>query len=64
VPFFSGAVTLSSAIDDVRRVAICGPREICMVLDRTRTEHGKCVACLLGFPCKAYIDSNRRDSRI
>jgi hypothetical protein len=32
---FSGAVTLSSAVDDVRSVAICGPREIRIVLDHT-----------------------------
>jgi hypothetical protein len=49
-PFFSEAVTLSSAVDDVRRVAICGPREIHMVLDCTRTEHGKRVVCWSGFP--------------
>jgi hypothetical protein len=49
-PFFSGAVTLSSAVDDSQRVAICGLREIHMVLDHTRTEHGNRVACWSGFP--------------
>jgi hypothetical protein len=48
-PFFSGAVTLSSTVDNVRMVAICGPREIRMVLDHTRTERGKCVTCWSGF---------------
>jgi hypothetical protein len=48
--FFSRAVTLSSTVDDVRRVAICGPREIHMVLDHTWTERGKRVTCLSGFP--------------
>jgi hypothetical protein len=46
---FSGAVTLSSAVDDVRSVAICGPREIRIVLDHTQTERGKRVACWSGF---------------
>jgi hypothetical protein len=44
------AVTLYNAIDDSRRVAICGPREIRMVLDHMRTERGKHVACWSGFP--------------
>jgi hypothetical protein len=35
-----------------------------MVVDHTWTERGKRVACWLGFPCRVYIDSNRRDSRI
>jgi hypothetical protein len=48
-PFFSGAVTLSSAVDDVRMVAICGPREVRMVLDHTRTERGERVECWSGF---------------
>jgi hypothetical protein len=47
---FSGAVTLSSIVNDVRRVAICGPREIHMILDHTRTERGKRVTCWSGFP--------------
>jgi hypothetical protein len=29
----------------VQNVAICGPREIRMILDYTRIEHGKRVAC-------------------
>jgi hypothetical protein len=33
-----------------RKVAICGPREICMILDHTWTEHGKHVVCWSGFP--------------
>jgi hypothetical protein len=34
----------------VWKVAICGPREIRMVIDHTRTERGKCVACWPDFP--------------
>jgi hypothetical protein len=34
-PFFSRAVTLCNIVDDSQRVAICGPREIRMVLDHT-----------------------------
>jgi hypothetical protein len=34
----------------LRKIAMCGPREICMVLDHTQTEYGKCLACLSGFP--------------
>jgi hypothetical protein len=33
-----------------RKVSICGPREIHMVLDHTWTERGKCVKCWSGFP--------------
>jgi hypothetical protein len=33
----------------VRGVAICEPHEIRMVLDHTRTEHGKHVTCWSGF---------------
>jgi hypothetical protein len=47
---FLRAVTLSSVVNDVRRVAICGPREIHMILDHTRTERGKRVTCWSGFP--------------
>jgi hypothetical protein len=35
---------------NVRKVAIRGPREIRMVLDHTRTKHGKRVACWSNFP--------------
>jgi hypothetical protein len=49
-PIFSGAVTLSNVVDDVRRVAICGPREIRMVLDHMWIVHGKHVTCWSGFP--------------
>jgi hypothetical protein len=49
-PFFSGAVTLSSAVDDVRMVSICGPRKMRMVMDHTWTERGKHVACWSDFP--------------
>jgi hypothetical protein len=49
-PFFSGPVTLSNTVGDSQRVAICGLREIHMVLYHTRTEHEKRVACWSGFP--------------
>jgi hypothetical protein len=49
-PFFSRAMTLLNSVDDSRRVAICGPREIRMILDHTWTEYGKCVACWSDFP--------------
>jgi hypothetical protein len=47
---FSGAVTLSNVVGISRRVAICGPHEICMVVDHTRTKRGKRVTCWSGFP--------------
>jgi hypothetical protein len=40
----------SKSIDISQKVAICGPREICMVLDHMWTEREKCVACWSGFP--------------
>jgi hypothetical protein len=43
--FFLRAVTLSSTVDDVRRVIMCGSSEIRIVLDHTWTERGKRVAC-------------------
>jgi hypothetical protein len=46
------------------KVAMRWPREICMVQDHMQTEHGIRVVCWSGFPCRVYIDSNRRDSRI
>jgi hypothetical protein len=34
----------------MRNIAICGLREIHMVLDHMWTERGKHVVCWLGFP--------------
>jgi hypothetical protein len=48
----------------VWKVVICRPCEIRMVIDHTRTERGKRVTYWLSFPCRVYIDSNHRDSRI
>jgi hypothetical protein len=45
-----GQSALSNVIGDPWRVAMHWPREIHMVLDHTRTEHGKRVACWSGFP--------------
>jgi hypothetical protein len=39
----------SNLLMTVWKIAICGPREIRMVVDHTRTERGKRVACWLGF---------------
>jgi hypothetical protein len=47
-----------------RKVAMHWPREIRMVWDHTQIERGMCVVCWSGFPCRVYIDSNRRNSRI
>jgi hypothetical protein len=47
--FFLGAVHSSNPVDDSRKAAICGPREIRMVEGHTRTERGKRVACWSGF---------------
>jgi hypothetical protein len=52
----------SNLLTTVRKIAICGPREIRMVVDYTQTECGKRVACWSGFPCRVYIDSNHHDS--
>jgi hypothetical protein len=49
-PFFSGVVDLFKSVDDCAKGSICGPREICMVLDHMWTERGKHVACWSGFP--------------
>jgi hypothetical protein len=46
------------------KIAMRWSREIHMAWDHTRTEHGMCVACWSGFPCRVYIDSNHRDSQI
>jgi hypothetical protein len=39
----------SNAVDDSRKVAICGPREIHMIEGHMRTERGMRVACWSGF---------------
>jgi hypothetical protein len=36
---------MSNPVNDSRKVAICGPREIRMVEDHTRTERRMCVMC-------------------
>jgi hypothetical protein len=46
------------------KVAIRGLREIRMVENHTRIERRKRVSCWSGFPCRMYINSNRRDSWI
>jgi hypothetical protein len=48
-PFSLEQWPCSTLLMTTQRVAICGPREIRMVLDHTRTERGKHVACWLGF---------------
>jgi hypothetical protein len=49
-PFFSGAVALLNSVDDYKKYAIYEPREIRMVFDHTRTEHGKRVTYWSDFP--------------
>jgi hypothetical protein len=44
-PSSQGQWTRSNLLMTVSKVAICGPREIRMVLDHMRTERGKRVAC-------------------
>jgi hypothetical protein len=39
----------SKYVGGSRKVAIRGPREICMVEGHTRTECGKCVTCWLAL---------------
>jgi hypothetical protein len=39
-----------SLLTMAQKVAICGPRDIRMVLDHTHTERRKRVACWSGFP--------------
>jgi hypothetical protein len=46
------------------KVAIYWPHEIRMIWYHTLIERGMRVACWSGFPCRVYIDSNHRDSRI
>jgi hypothetical protein len=40
----------SKSVGVSQNVAICGPREMHMVLDHTRTERGKRAACWSDFP--------------
>jgi hypothetical protein len=47
--FCSAAVHPSNPVDDPRKVAIHGPREIRMVENHMWTERGKRVACWSGF---------------
>jgi hypothetical protein len=49
-PFSREQWDSSKSVDVLRRVATCGLCEIRMVVDHTRTEHGKLVACWSGFP--------------
>jgi hypothetical protein len=61
---FSRKCLCPSLLTMMQNVAICGPCKIRMVLEHTWTERGKHVACWSIFPCRVYIDSNHRDSRI
>jgi hypothetical protein len=49
-PSSQGQWIRSNLLMTVRKVAICGPCEIRMVLDHTWTERGKRVACWSDFP--------------
>jgi hypothetical protein len=62
--FFSRVVTLSNSVDGKRKIAMRWSHKIHMVWDHTQTEREIRMVCWLGFSCKMYIDSNRRDSQI
>jgi hypothetical protein len=49
-PFSRKQWDLPKSVGNSQKVAICGPREIRMVLDHTQTERGKHAACWSGFP--------------
>jgi hypothetical protein len=49
-PSSRGQWICSNLLMTVRKVVICRPREIRMVLDHIRTEREKRVACWSGFP--------------
>jgi hypothetical protein len=49
-PFSQKQWDMSKSIGISQKVAICGRREIRMVLDHMWTERGKCMMCWLGFP--------------
>jgi hypothetical protein len=63
-PSSRGQLICSNLLTTMWKVAMRWPCEIRMVWDHTRTECGMHLACWLGFPCRVYIDSNRRNSRI
>jgi hypothetical protein len=52
-PFSREQWICSNLLRTMQKVAICGPREIRMVLDHTRTKRGKRVACWSGFPLQS-----------
>jgi hypothetical protein len=49
-PFSREKWDLSKSVSVSRTVAVCGPREVCMVLNHTWTERGKYVTYWSGFP--------------
>jgi hypothetical protein len=49
-PFSQEQWPCSTLLMTLWRVAICGLREIRMILDHTRTEHGKLVVLVGFFP--------------
>jgi hypothetical protein len=49
-PFSQEQWDPSKSFSVSQKVAVCKPHEIRMVMDHTRTEHGKCAACWSGFP--------------
>jgi hypothetical protein len=64
IPFSQELWDTSKFVGDSQKVAIHWPHEIRMVWDHTRTECGMRMTCWSSFPCRVYIDSNRRDSQI
>jgi hypothetical protein len=49
-PFSQEQWDPSKSVGVSQKVDVCGPREICMVLNHTRTDHEKRVACWSDFP--------------
>jgi hypothetical protein len=53
-PSSRGQLTRSNLLTTVRKVDICGPREIRVVLDHMRIEREKRVACWSGFHLQGF----------
>jgi hypothetical protein len=49
-PFYQEQWLCPSLLITSRKIAICGPREICMVDGHTWTKRGKRMACWSSFP--------------
>jgi hypothetical protein len=63
-PFFSGAVGSIQICWRLTNGATYGDRPWEAYVGRMWTGVGSVRSCWSGFPCRVYIDSNGRDSRI